>query len=164
MWDCNHSIKHILLTSFAVSHPQNIRHHGAITSHLSDHELVYCVRKINWRKAPSQIKIFRNYANYDPCNVCADLRGVDWSIPNGQAASVDDHRSEFKTAFISVADQHVPVIQKRVRGVDNCPWLNKQIKSFMRQRDYFHKKANKTNHAEDWANYRHYTETGRQIL
>ena len=26
----------------------------------------------------------------------------------------------------------------------------------MRQRDYFHKKAKKTNHAEDWANYRHY--------
>ena len=26
----------------------------------------------------------------------------------------------------------------------------------MRQRDYFNKKAKKTNHAEDWANYRHF--------
>ena len=115
-----------------------------------------CVCTINWRKAPSQTKIFRNYANCDPSNFCADLRGVDWSIPNGQAAIVDDHWSEFKTAFISVADRHAPVSQKRVRGFDNCPWLNKQIKSFMHQRDYFNEKAKKTNHAEDWANHRHY--------
>ena len=124
-----------LIELIAISHPQNIRDHGVITSHLSDHELVYCVCKINWRKAPSQIKIFRNYTNYDSIKFCADLRGVDWSIPNGQAASVENQWSEFKTSFISVADQHAPVVQKRVRGIDNCPWLNKQIKSFMRQRD-----------------------------
>ena len=97
-----------LVDLIAVSHPQNIRDHGVITSHLSDHDcwFKYCVRKINWGKAPSQTKIYRSYANYDPSNFCADLRGVDWSIPNGQAASVDDHWSKFKTVFISIADQH----------------------------------------------------------
>ena len=45
----------------------------------------------------------------------------------GQAVSVDDHWSESKTAFISVVDQHAPVIQKGVRGVDNYSCLNEQI-------------------------------------
>ena len=27
-----------------------------------------------------------------------------------------------------VADRHAPVIQKRVRGVHNCPLLNRSIK------------------------------------
>ena len=42
----------------------------------------------------------------------------------------------FKTSFVSAADKHAPVIHKRVRGVDVCPWLNKNIKINMRRRDY----------------------------
>ena len=48
--------------------------------------------------------------------------------------------------MVTVADCHAPVIQKRVRGVDNCPWLNRSIKVNMRQRDYFLRKARTTNH------------------
>ena len=43
-----------------------------------------------------------------------------------------------------------------VRGIDNCPWLNKSIKVTRRQRDYFHKKAIKGSTSEDWASYRHF--------
>ena len=49
--------------------------------------------------------------------------------------------TDFKRVFVTVADRHAPVIQKRVRGVDNCPWLNRSIKVNMRQRDYFLKKV-----------------------
>lgn len=47
-------------------------------------------------------------------------------------------------------------MQRRVRGIDNCPWINTSIKATMRQRDYFKKKAIKGNTSEDWANYRHF--------
>lgn len=45
-----------------------------------------------------------------------------------------------------------------MRGIDNCPWLNKSIKVKVtrRQRDYFHKKAIKGSTSEDWASYRHF--------
>ena len=49
--------------------------------------------------------------------------------------------------FVSFADRHAPIIQRRVRGIDNCPWLNKEIKSVMRRRDYFYSTARKTNHS-----------------
>ena len=75
-------------------------------------------------------------------------------IPSGFVTNVDQLWHDFKSAFVSVADRHAPIIQRRVRGIDNCPWLNKEIKSVMRQRDYFHSKARKTNDSEDWPSYR----------
>ena len=75
-------------------------------------------------------------------------------IPSGFVTNVDQLWHDFKSAFVSVADRHAPIIQRRVRGIDNCPWLNKEIKSVMRQRDYFHSKARKTNNSEDWPSYR----------
>ena len=62
---------------------------------------------------------------------------------------VDQLWHDFKNAFVSVADRHAPIIQRRVRGIDNGPWLNKEFKSVMRQQDYFHSKARKTNNSED---------------
>ena len=56
--------------------------------------------------------------------------------------------------IVSVSDRHAPIIQRRVRGIDNGPWLNKEIKSGMRLRDYFYSKARKTNNSEDWPSYR----------
>ena len=78
------------------------------------------------------------------------------SIPSASVSSVDQLWHDLETTFVLVADRHTPVIQRRVRGRDNCPWLNKEIKSVMRQRDYFHSKAKKTNLSEDWASYRCY--------
>ena len=75
-------------------------------------------------------------------------------IPSGFVTNVDQRWDDFKSAFVSVADRHAPIIQRRVRGIDNCLWLNKEIKSVMRQRDYFHSKARKTNDSEDWPSYR----------
>ena len=118
--------------------------------------MIYCIRKHNWQRPPSQIKTFRNYANYNPAHFCQDLKGkrLNTSIPSGFVTNVDQLWHDFKSAFVSVADRHAPIIQRRVRGIDNCPWLNKEIKSVMRQRDYFHSRARKTNHSEDWASYR----------
>ena len=114
-----------LIDFVAVNYPQNICDSGVVSANLSDHELVYCVRKINWRKAPAQFKTFRNYANYYPCDFRRDLEGVTWnsvSTPDGPPVGVNDLWADFKRAFVMVADRHAPVIQKRMRGVDNCPW------------------------------------------
>ena len=114
-----------------MNYPRNICDSGVVSANLSDHELVYCVRKINWRKAPAQFKTFGNYANYNPCDFRRDLEDVTWnsvSTPDGPPVDVNDLWADFKRAFVMVADRHAPVIQKRVCAVDNCPWLNRSIK------------------------------------
>ncbi len=67
------------------------------------------------------------------------------SIPEGDCADVNDMWNTFEQGFVSVANNHAPLIQKRVRGINNCPWMNNDIKRDMRQRDYFLKKAHKSN-------------------
>ena len=43
-----------------------------------------------------------------------------------------------------MADKHAPMVQKRVRGIDNCQWMNNARKRDM-QRDNFLKRALKVN-------------------
>ena len=47
-------------------------------------------------------------------------------------------------------------MHKRVRGVNNCPWLNSDIKRDMRERDIFLMKARKTHLSENWTKYRYF--------
>ena len=62
-----------LLDLMSTNCPGNISHSGVITSCLSDHDMVYVVRKINWKKAPVQFKAYRNCANYDPTSFSKEL-------------------------------------------------------------------------------------------
>ena len=69
--------------------------------------------------------------------------------------NVDQLWHDFKNAFVSVADHHAPIIQRRVRGIDNCPWLNKEIKSDLRQRITFVLRLERLIIPRiDWASYR----------
>ena len=113
-------------------------------------------------KAPPQVKVFRNYVNYDPVKFSDELKGVDLNCeqdPCGtyeeQNACVDELWTDFESIFLKVANRHSPhYIQKKVRGLDNCPWMTGDIKKNIRQRDYLLKKARKTSHNEDWLAYK----------
>ena len=49
-----------------------------------------------------------------------------------------------------IADLHAPVIRRRIRGVPH-PWLNDKISEPMKDRDFHHRKAVKTNSDFHWA-------------
>ena len=85
-----------LLDIIITNHPLNISKSGVISSGLSDHEMVYCVRKINWKRSPELIRTVRNYARYDPAKFCED---VDRAISCSQESldySVNAHWSSQK--------------------------------------------------------------------
>ena len=67
-----------LLDIVVTNTPNNFSCTGVISTGLSDHELVYCVRKINCKKFSAQTKLFRNYAKYNSEAFCSDLDDVDW--------------------------------------------------------------------------------------
>ena len=140
----------------ATNHLQNIKDSGVITgTSLSDHEMSFCVRKINW-KAPLQQKTFRNYANYNPDKFLKDLKNTDFDLPSDNVNNKDVNElwQSFKDKFTNIAERHAPTIIKCVRGLNNCPWLNTSIKHQMRQRDYLQKKAHTTGLPSDWKRYR----------
>ncbi len=50
-------------------------------------------------------------------------------------------------------DHHAPIIEKRIRG-KSCPWLSRDIKKLMNDRDQLLRKARKTNSQADWISYK----------
>ena len=151
-----------LLDLIATNYERFISKSGVLNACLSDHDLVYCIRKMNCKRSSGQTKSFRNYARYNSSAFCDDLRGIDWekqinsTLPerlNVNLSVIDRMWLNFKSAFISVVDRHAPVINKRVRGID-CPWLNGEIKKVMHERDKQSKIARKTNSAADWEKYK----------
>ena len=68
-------------------------------------KLNYFVRKLNWKRAPSQVKTFRNYAHVNVDAFRKDLKGVTWNSapgPDGPAI-VDDLWHDFKRKFVTIA-------------------------------------------------------------
>ena len=106
-----------MIDLIATNHPQNIKDSGVVTgTSLSDHEMSFCVRKINWKKAPSQLKTFRNYANYDPDKFLEDLKNTDFDLPseNVNNKDVNELWQSFKDKFTNIAERHAPTIVKCV--------------------------------------------------
>ncbi|CAB3991987.1 Hypothetical predicted protein [Paramuricea clavata] len=144
-----------LLDLIATNFPQNISRSGVVCTGLSDHEMVYCIRKINWKRSPERIRTVRNYAKYDAAKFCEDCVNVfNNTLVDTSCLSVKELWLRFKSLFTEIADRHAPLMNKKVRSNHPCAWINSEIKKEIRQRDHELKKARKSNSNEDWATYR----------
>ena len=54
----------------------------------------------------------------------------------------------FKTISTNIINKHAPLVERTVRGKD-CPWLTREIKQKMYERDYQLRKAKRTKNPED---------------
>ena len=66
--------------------------------------------------------------------------------------NIDDALFTWNKMFSEVADQHAPVKRRRVKGTP-LPWVNSQISDTMKERDWAHRKARKSNSARHWSMY-----------
>ena len=114
---------------------------GVIHLGISDHSLVYLCRKLSIPKAPPKTVLIRHYKNYDVNKFNNDLREI-FSLPLDPAILNDPNAlwNDFKTKFLSVADKHAPIRQRRVRS-EYKPWLTNEIKQMSYHRDYLKKKS-----------------------
>ena len=112
---------------------------GVIHLGISDHSLVYLCRKLSIPKAPLKTVFTRHYKNYDVKQFNNHLSEV-FSLPLDSAILNDPNAlwNDFKTKFLSVADKHALIRQRRVRTEDK-PWLTNEIKHMSYHRDYLKK-------------------------
>ena len=74
------------------------------------------------------IKTFKNYVKYDHEKLIDELRVINLPPEYTCVENLCDQPANylwniFKTAFLSVAENHAPIIQKHVREINNCPRL-----------------------------------------
>ena len=119
---------------------------------ISDHSLIYLVRRA--RKVQTTFKNiqFRNFKKYSVERFVSDLYNVSWEEVD-TSLTVNDAWNVFKSLLNNVNEKHAPLQSKRARG-DSLPWLTSDIRTMMRKRNFHHKRAQKTKSIDEWKTYK----------
>ncbi|XP_044183319.1 uncharacterized protein LOC122963992 [Acropora millepora] len=124
---------------------------GVIHLGISDHSLIYAVRKFAVPKTRPTIKEVRNFKHFVEVDFINDLKRVSWQ----NVECFDDPNlawQAWKSDFNAILDHHAPIRHMRVRQ-SSVPWLTFDIKRVMRERDYHKKHAVKYGSHNHWVLY-----------
>lgn len=142
-----------LIDIILTNRPHRIVSSGVIHLSISDHSLVYAIRKISVSSKTSHtITEIRNFKNFCVDDFNDDLKNIPW----GEVDKFDDPNQMWccwKMMFLGVINKHAPLKKKRIRN-KKSPWLNAGIKRSMIERDKLKSTAIRTNFSEDWSNYK----------
>mgnify|MGYP000170449695 CR=1 FL=1 len=148
-------ISSTLIDHHATNSTGKIARSGVIHIGISDHSLIYAIRKINpTKKTGTNIRTnkFRNMKRFDQQQFIADLLGQPWE-PIVLKKDTNSMWSFCKEVFLEILNKHAPIQNKRTRSFI-VSWWTKEIKELTHKRDKFKRKAIVTNQDEDWQHYK----------
>ena len=125
---------------------------GIVPLSISDHSLIYCVLKVGKPKASPRTTEYRSFKTYDRDAFLEEINNVPWHLVEN-CENIDDSVYTWNQLFLGVADTHAPTKRRRVSGV-RSPWMTSKISETMRDRDYHHRKAVKSNSPYHWRMFR----------
>ena len=105
---------------------ENIGECGVVHLTISDHSLVYAVRRARAIKSQPRTITFRSYAKFNVNKFVEDLLAVLFHIIEA-IDDVDLAWSTWKSMFVEVCNNHAPVVSRKVKG-ETCPWMTNLIK------------------------------------
>jgi hypothetical protein len=122
--------------------PEIISSAGVLHLGISDHSLVYAVRKYEFPKSRPSIKEVRDFKHFSDSHFRADLLQVPWDT-----ICYDDPNTSWivwKAIFYEILNKHAPLRHRRIKA-HYVLWITPAIKQLMRSRDHHKKKAIKYN-------------------
>jgi len=115
---------------------------------LSDHSMVYVVRKHKQIKLPPRTVKSRNFKNFDESKFSRTIESINWDEVKC-INNVDDALSKWQSLFNQACDQHAPFKTKRIKG--HLPeWVDTNFLMLCNDRDYLYSKAHKSNDPNDF--------------
>ena len=127
-----------LIDIIATTHAQNISNSMTYANSISDHDLVGVVMKKNNRKFQPRTIRKGNFSRYNAAAFRNDLAQQTWEDVFRQQ-DLNKAWNIFKSILKSAMDKHAPFTEQKVRGCD-CPWLTREIRSKIHERDHWVKK------------------------
>ena len=124
-----------LIDHIATTCARNIVKTGVHEVSLSDHFLVYCIRKFNGavEKGHKRIKT-RSIKHFKEDEFLSDVSDTCWEHFFQQTDDINKLVDDWSTLFALIIEKHAPLREMRV-SEKYCPWINKDLKSLMRNRD-----------------------------
>ena len=144
-----------LIDHHITSTPEKIARSGVIHTGISDHSLIYGIRKINpvlnTRKKAKKIEI-TNMKRFNSQRFNEDLLTQPWEQIVLER-DTDSMWACWKELFMAVLDKHAPIQQIRKRAY-SYPWITADVKQLIFDRDKKKRKAIITKQSADWDVYK----------
>jgi exonuclease III len=141
-----------LIDHIVANTPEKVSASGVIHTGISDHSLVFTIRKISvFKKLENTVEI-RNMKKFDNQKFVEDLVQQQWENVYFFADTPNAKWEIWKMLFLEVLDKHAPLQHKRIR-TRRVPWITSSIKELINTREKLKRKAIITNLENDWLNY-----------
>ena len=144
-----------LIDHYITSMPEKIVQSGVIHTGISDHSLIYGIRKINpvlsTRKKAKKVEV-RNMKRFNEERFNEDLLTQSWE-QIVLKSDTDSMWACWKELFLEVLDKHAPIQHIRKRS-SSVPWVTADIKKLIFERDKKKRKAMITKQSTDWDVYK----------
>ena len=146
-----------MTTSTLIDHiitntPANVCDSGVIHTGISDHSLVFAIRKISVARKVEHTVEIRNMKKFETKKFVEDLKQQPWENVYFFADTPNAKWEIWKILFLEVLDKHAPLQHKKIRA-RQVPWITSSIKELINTRDKLKRKAIITNLENDWLNY-----------
>ena len=144
-----------LIDHIATSNASNIVNSGVHKTSLSDHYLIYCVRKFRGAsKKQHKLISTRQMKNFDQTRFVNDLLEVDWEGIVQNTDDIDVVINNWTSIFSLILEKHAPIRERRV-SENFCPWLTSDFKVLCKARDKLKKQAIRSKYEVLMQSYRH---------
>ena len=131
-----------LIDQVAVSDQRNIVESGVLNIALSDHYMIYCVRKYRGALIGQHKKITtRQMKHFDETS-----SSIDWNLVLQSSTDLDSAVENWTNLLSLIIEKHAPMIKRRV-SEKYCPWITSDLKALARSRDKLKKSAMTTGSA-----------------
>ena len=134
------STSRTLIDVILTNEPSRIMSSGVMHFGISDHSLVYTVRKFAIpSKNTHKYVTTRSFKDFNANAFRDEIKFMDWnSVEN--CYTPDDMIEKWYNMFINVANKHAPIRTRRIRS-KKSPWLTTELRSSIINRDKFKKQA-----------------------
>ena len=122
---------------------------GIIHTEISDHSLVFAIRKIGVFQKEENVTEIRNMKNFNEKNFVDELINLHWEYVFFFGHDPNTMWEIWKEHFLEVLNKHAP-LQRRKHRFKKVPWIN----SLIHTRDKLKRKAIISKLKIDWSNYK----------
>ena len=131
-----------------VSKTDKVSSSGVHSLGLSDHSMIYIVRKNKKVKVPPKFIKSRSFKNFNEHEFIETIKQSNWNYILDKL-NVEDAYNTFQDMFNNACDIHCPIKEKRVKG--SFPeWISGDYIKLCKDRDYYFSRAHKLNNDTDW--------------
>ena len=132
--------------------PEKISHSGVFHTGISDHSLVYAIRKNRiFKKADDFVEI-RNMKHFNVVKFVDELVNQHWENVYFFGDDPNAMWGIWKELFLEVLNKHAPLQHKKTKS-SKVPWITNKVKCLITTRNKLKRKAIITK-SFDWSNYK----------